>query len=140
MTRLRSLSAALCLSLILASGLTQNGGPPAYAQVDCAAVARQQTGFNPAVPPPTAMASPQVAGSGSRARGAAAGAVIGGASGNAGAGAAAGAVAGGVAQRSRSRRAARSQNEAIAQQQQAGQAAYNQAFSACVAQHGGAHP
>jgi hypothetical protein len=135
MTRLRSLSAALCLTLGASSVLA----PPASAQVDCAAVARQQTGFNPAVPPPTAVASPQVAGSGSRARGAAAGAVIGGASGNAGAGAAAGAVAGGVAQRSRSRRAARSQNEAIAQQQQAGQAAYNQAFSACVAQHGG-HP
>ena len=100
---------------------------------DCASIARQQTGYDPSHPPPTAVASAQVAGSGSRARGAAAGAVIGGASGgDAGKGAAAGMVAGGVAQRSRNRRGARSQNEASSQQA----AAYNQALSTCMAARG----
>lgn len=115
----------------------QSGGAPANSQAECAALATQQTGFDPSrSPPPPAQASAQVAGSGSRARGAAAGAMIGGAAGDAGAGAAAGAVAGGVSQRSRSRRSARQQNDAVAQQQQAGQAAYNQALSSCLAKHG----
>ena len=100
---------------------------------DCARIATQQTGYNPAAPPPPAQASMQVAGSGARARGAAAGAIIGGASGgDAGAGAAAGAVAGGVAQRSRNRRGARAHNEANASQQ----AAYNQALASCMAGRG----
>jgi hypothetical protein len=104
----------------------------------CAAVATQQTGYDPSrPPPPPAQASPQVYGSGSRARGAAAGAIIGGASGgDAGQGAAAGAVAGGVAQRSRNRRSARAQNEATAQNQAAGQAAWSQAKANCMAAHG----
>lgn len=113
------------------------GAAPTGDQAACSALATQQTGFDPArPPPPQAQASAQVAGSGSRARGAAAGAMIGGASGDAGAGAAAGAVAGGVSQRSRSRRAARQHNDMAAQQQQAGQAAYNQALSNCLAQRG----
>jgi hypothetical protein len=104
----------------------------------CAAVATQQTGYDPSrPPPPPAQANPQVMGSGARARGAAAGAIIGGASGgDAGTGAAAGAVAGGVAQRSRNRRGARAQNEAMAQNQASGQAAWNQARANCLAAKG----
>jgi hypothetical protein len=138
MKPLRPITLGLWLGLIPGLALGQ-GATPTSDQTECSAVATQQTGFNPAhPPPPTAVANQQVAGTGSRARGAAGGAVIGAAAGNAGAGAAAGAVAGGVAQRSRSRRAARQQNEANAQQQQSGQAAYNQALSACLASRG--HP
>lgn len=126
------LVAVVGLSLIATEAPAQSSD-----HAKCAAQATQQTGYDPSrPPPPQATASPQVAGTGSRARGAAAGAAIGAAGGNAGAGAAAGAVAGGVAQRSRSRRAARAQNEATAQQQQSGQAAYTQALNACLAGHG----
>jgi hypothetical protein len=115
----------------------QDAAKQASDMAECSAKATQQTGFDPARPPPPPVAaSPQVAGSGARARGAAAGAVIGGAGGNAGGGAAAGAVAGGVAQRSRNRRAARAQNDAIAQQQQAGQAAFDHARTACLTGRG----
>jgi hypothetical protein len=132
MKTLPCFAAGLCLTLVPALTLAQGNGQPT-----CAAWATQQTGYDPArPPPPQAVPNQQVAGSGSRARGAAAGAVIGGAAGDAGAGAAAGAVAGGVSQRSRNRRATRSQNEANAQQQQAGQAAYNQALQSCLASRG----
>jgi hypothetical protein len=128
-------AAGLCLALLPGLALAQ-GGAGVNVQADCAAYATQQTGFDPARPPPQAVADPRVAGTGARARGAAAGAMIGGISGNAGAGAATGAVAGGVTQRSRSRRAARQQNAAIADQQQAGRAAYDQAYSACLGGRG----
>jgi hypothetical protein len=146
MKTLLLLSSALFVAVVPTAGFTQAAGPApgqssanqASDEVECSALATQQTGFDPARPaPPPATASPQVAGSGSRARGAAAGAMIGGASGgDAGAGAAAGAVAGGVAQRSRSRRSARAQNDAMAQNQQAGQAAYAQARAACLSSRG----
>jgi hypothetical protein len=127
----------LWLGLVPVVALAPGGGA-AIAQPSCAAQATRQTGFDPARPPPQAVANPQVAGSGARARGAAAGAIIGGASGgDAGKGAAAGAVGGAVVQRSRNRRATRAQNDANAQQQQSGQAAYNQALSNCLA--GGGH-
>lgn len=133
MKKIPQVAATLFLSLLPAAGLAQSTSK----QSECAAQATQQTGFDPSrAPPPPVTASPQVAGSGSRARGAAAGAMIGAIGGDAGTGAAAGAVAGGVTQRSRSRRAARQQNEAAAQQQQSGRAAYNQALSACLAAHG----
>jgi|WetSurMetagenome_2_1015567.scaffolds.fasta_scaffold60999_2 hypothetical protein len=142
----QSLATALCLCLVPVASVAQTVSPAKgqdSAQQsrdisECSAQATQQTGFNPAAPPPPqASASPQVAGSGSRARGAAAGAMIGGATGNdAGAGAAAGAVAGGVSQRSKSRGTARQQNEATAQQQQTGQAAYTQAKNACLTSRG----
>jgi hypothetical protein len=122
---------ALCLGL--APVLTLAPGSVASAQQSCGAWATQQTGYDPnRPPPPQATANPRVAGSGTRARGAAAGAVIGGIAGDAGKGAAAGAVAGGVTQRSRNRRAARAQNDANAQQQAAGQSAYNQALQSCL--------
>ena len=133
MKRIPQIATALCLSLLPSTGLAQSASD----QAACAAQATQQTGFDPSrPPPPPATASPQVAGTGSRARGAAAGAMIGAVGGDAGTGAAAGAVAGGVTQRSRSRRAARQQNDAMAQQQQSGQAAYNQAMTACLAARG----
>jgi hypothetical protein len=124
---------------LVISGLCVIAASTVYGQgtadAECSALATQQTGFDPArPPPPPATASAQVAGTGARARGAAAGAIIGGASGgDAGQGAAAGMVAGGVAQRSRSRRSARQQNEVVAQQQQTGRAAWDQARSACLA-------
>jgi hypothetical protein len=139
MNRCISAAAAVCMVLVQAPtpAQAQDASQQARDQADCSALATQQTGFDPArPPPPPAQANPQVAGSGTRARGAAAGALIGGAAGNAGAGAAAGAVAGGVTQRSRNRRAARAQNDAIAQQQQAGMAAYNQARAHCMSSRG----
>jgi len=129
------LMTALCLDAAPAAVMAQPVAP--NDQAECSALATQQTGFDPnRPPPPPAAANPQVAGSGTRARGAATGAVIGGVAGNAGGGAAAGAVAGGVTQRSRNRQAARSQNEAMAQQQQAGMTAYNQALASCMAARG----
>ena len=131
------LAAVLCLG---ASGVAvaQDASKQAHDEAECGRIAIQQTGFDPArPPPPQATPNMQVAGSGARMRGAAAGAVIGGASGgDAGKGAAAGAVAGGVAQRSRNRRATRAQNPANAQVQQGGMAAYTQAKSACMAGRG----
>jgi uncharacterized protein YcfJ len=130
MKLLSRLGMAACLALVAP---TPTFADTTSDQRDCSAIATRQTGYNPAAPPPVAQASPQVAGSGARVRGAAAGAVIGGASGgDAGKGAAAGAVAGGVAQRSRNRRAARSANEGAAAQQ----SAYNQAMASCMAGRG----
>ena len=126
------LGAALAALVISPAANGQDSAQQAKDQAECSSIATQQTGFNPAMPPPAAAASAQVAGSGSRARGAAAGAAFGAIGGNAGAGAAAGAVAGGVAQRSRNRRNARAHNDAVAQQQ----AAYDQARTACLAGRG----
>ncbi len=125
---------ALCLGLVPVLTLAPGGVARGASQPSCAAWATQQTGYDPARPPPQAVPNARVAGSGTRARGAAAGAVIGGVAGDAGKGAAAGAVAGGVTQRSRNRRAARAQNDATAQQQ----AAYNQALQSCLASR--SHP
>jgi hypothetical protein len=128
----RAFTTGLCLGLIPVLALAP-GSVATSAQQSCASWATQQTGYDPArPPPPQAVANPQVTGSGARVRGAAAGAVIGGVAGAAGQGAGAGAVGGAVVHRSRNRRAAREQNEAVAQQQQAGQAAYNQALQACI--------
>jgi hypothetical protein len=110
----------------------QDAARQAQDQAECSTIATQQTGFNPAMPPPAAVANAQVSGSGTRARGAATGAAIGAMSGNAGAGAAAGVVAGGVTQRSRNRKTARAQNDAMAQ----GQAAWDQARAGCLSSRG----
>jgi hypothetical protein len=97
----------------------------------CYQWAVQQTGFDPAKPPPQAAQPPTTAAGttpGAGARGAVGGAAIGAIAGDAGAGAAAGAV---VA-RSQSRR----QNAAASQQQQTGtqqkQAAFGKARAACL--------
>jgi hypothetical protein len=97
----------------------------------CDKWATQQTGFDPAKPPPAPAAAPTTATGttpGAGARGAARGAVVGGIRGDAGAGATAGAVAA----RGQSRR----QNAATGQQQQAAtqqqHAGYDKARSACL--------
>ena len=107
-------------------------------QRECSTWAIEQTGFDPAAPPPQLAPPPtQVTGTGARARGAAAGAIVGGVSGgDAGEAAVAGAVVGGMAQRGRNRRAANAQQQAVAQQVGAGQAAYAQARSACLSGRG----
>lgn len=104
-------------------------------ETQCGSWAVQQSGYNPANPPPAAApAQPApVTGSGARVRGAAAGAVVGEIGGNdVGNAAAKGAVAGGVVRRNKNRAAASQQNQAAAQQQQAGQAAYANARQACL--------
>ena len=102
---------------------------------ECYTWAVQQSGVDPAkqaAPAPAAQPAP-VTGSGTRLKGAAAGAVIGGATGgDAGSGAAAGAVVGGVVQRNRNRQAAAQQNQAAGQQQQASQASFQKARGACL--------
>ncbi len=92
-------------------------------EAECYTWAVQQSGYDPAKPPPaTATAQPApVTGSGGRARGAAAGAAVGAIGGNdVGNAAAKGAVVGGVAQRNRNRNAAAASNQAAADQQQSG--------------------
>src|SRR5881398_1012756 len=88
----------------------------------CQTWATQQSGFDPAKPPPAAApaAAPPVTGSGARARGAAAGAAVGAITGNdAGDAAVAGAVGAASAQRGANRRAARDQQASASSQQQA---------------------
>lgn len=103
-------------------------------EAECGTWAVKQSGFDPSKPPPApaAQAAP-VTGSGARVKGAAAGAIIGGATGgDAGDSALAGAAVGGVAKRNQNRKAAAAQNEAAAQQTQAGQGAYTKARGACL--------
>ena len=101
----------------------------------CSSWATQQSGFDPANPPPAAapaQAAP-VTGSGARARGAAAGAAVGAITGNdTGDAAKAGAVGAAAAQRGANRRAARDQQAASSQQQSAGLASYQKARAACL--------
>jgi len=102
---------------------------------ECYTWAVQQSGVDPAKQAaPAAPTQPApVTGSGTRAKGAAAGAVIAGATGgDAGRGAAAGAVTGGVVQRNRNRQAAAQQDQAAAQQQQAAQGSFQKARGACL--------
>lgn len=104
---------------------------------ECSTWATQQSGFNPAAPPPPQAQAAGATGSGARVKGAAAGAAIGAVSGgDVGEAAVAGAVAGGVARRSRNRREARAVNEANAQGVQAGHAAYMSARGACLSGRG----
>jgi hypothetical protein len=124
------------LVVILGLGLAGETGLARAAET-CNEYAIKQSGFDPSRPPQQVQADTRVTGSGARARGAAGGAIIGGIAGDAGTGAAAGAVGGAVIHRSRARRAARSQNEGIAQQTAAGQAAYDQAYQACIARKNG---
>ena len=100
----------------------------------CNTWAIQQSGYDPARPPAAAQAqTAPVTGSGARVRGAAAGAAVGAVGGNdVGNAAAKGAVVGGVVRRNKNRAAASQQNEATAQQQQAGASAYWNARQACL--------
>jgi hypothetical protein len=113
------------------------GQSPARQQKDeaeCSAWATRQTGYDPARPPPVAVAQPTpVTGSGARVRGAAVGAAVGGITGgDVGDAAVRGAVVGGVARRVANRRAAKAQNEANAQQARGAQASWSQARGACL--------
>ena len=104
-------------------------------EASCSQWAVQQTGYDPAKPPPAAApAQPApVTGSGARARGAAAGAAVGAITGtDPGDAAKAGMVGAAAAQRGANRRAAREQDAAASQQQQAGQAAFAKARAACL--------
>lgn len=104
---------------------------------ECSTWATQQSGFNPAAPPPPEAKAAGATGSGSRVKGAAAGAAIGAVSGgDVGEAAVAGAVAGGVSRRMRNRQNARAVNEANAQASQAGMAAYTSARGACLSGRG----
>jgi hypothetical protein len=116
----------------------QSSARQAKDQSECSSWATKQTGYNPASPPPVAVAQPApVTGSGARVRGAARGAVIGGiVTGDAGRGAATGAVLGGVRQRVTNRRAADAQNQANAQHAQATAASWSQARGACLTGRG----
>ena len=104
-------------------------------EASCAQWAVQQTGYDPAKPPPAAAPAqqPPVTGSGARARGAAAGAAVGAITGNdTGDAAKAGAVAAASAQRGANRRAARDQQAQASAQQGAGQEAFGKARAACL--------
>jgi hypothetical protein len=113
----------------------QSAGQQKKDESECYTWAVQQSGVDPAKQAaPAAPAQPApVTGSGTRVKGAAAGAVIAGATGgDAGRGAAAGAVTGGVVQRNRNRQAAAQQDQAAAQQQQAAQGSFQKARAACL--------
>ena len=114
-----------------------NGQSPSQQQRDesqCATWATQQSGYDPARPPPTAVAQPApVTGSGARVRGAAVGAAVGGIAGNdVGDAALRGGAVGGVTRRVRNRRAANEQNQANAQYAQNAQASWAGARGACL--------
>ncbi|MGH7303816.1 MAG: glycine zipper family protein [Candidatus Rokuibacteriota bacterium] len=110
-------------------------------QYECHAWAKQQTGFDPAAPPPTAGAPPPAQGGAVRgaARGAAVGAVGGAIGGDAGKGAAIGAAVGGTAgvmrQNQHNRAAAQASQQAQAQQQTA-YGNYERAYATCLTGRG----
>jgi len=125
---------SLACAAVLFSGAALSQAPSPADESECNSIAIQQSGYDPAKPPPapTAQAAP-VTGSGSRAKGAAAGAAVGAIGGNdVGNAAAKGAVVGGVAQRNRNRGAAAQANASASQQQQSGAAAYQSARAACL--------
>src|SRR5947209_13042803 len=113
MTTLRVLVAACVMAALPAAAqfvYPAKGQSPDQQKKDesaCYGWAVEQSGFDPAKPPPAAAPAPAppVTGSGARARGAAAGAVVGGVTGNdAGDAAKVGAVVGASAQRSANRK------------------------------------
>ncbi|HEX3122157.1 MAG TPA: hypothetical protein VHQ21_02560 [Rhodanobacteraceae bacterium] len=125
---------SLAYTALLFSSAAYSQSPSPADEAECNSIAIQQSGYDPAKPPPapTAQAAP-VTGSGTRARGAVAGAAVGAIGGNdVGNAAAKGAVVGGVAQRNRNRGAAAQANASAAQQQQSGAAAYQSARAACL--------
>jgi hypothetical protein len=104
---------------------------------ECHVWAAQQSKYDPTKPPQqTAAAGPPTTATGTTpgagVRGAARGAVVGGIMGDAGAGAAAGAVAARGQSRRQNAAQAQQQQQAGAQQDQAGMAAYQKARSVCL--------
>ena len=110
-------------------------------QYECHNWAKQQTGFDPAAPPPTAGAPPPQQGGAVKgaARGAAVGAVGGAVAGDAGKGAAVGAAVGGTGgamrQNQHNRASAQASQQAQAQQQ-AAYGNYEKAYATCLAGRG----
>jgi len=103
----------------------------------CSNWAVNQSGFDPAKPPPPTAVAKGATGSGAGVKGAVVGGGIGAVSGgNAGEAAVAGAVAGRVVQRNRNRREAAAINNANSQQVQAGYDAYDRARAACLTGRG----
>src|SRR5213075_1076579 len=78
-----SMKVSLACVALAFSGVALSQAPSEAEQAECSNIAVQQSGYNPANPPPApaAQAAP-VTGSGSRARGAAAGAAVGAIGGN----------------------------------------------------------
>ena|SRR5438045_127468 len=104
---------------------------------ECYTWAVQQSGYDPAKPPPAqpaAQAPTTATGTtpGAGARGAARGAVVGGIVGDAGAGAAAGAVAARGQSRRQNNAAAQQQQQASTQQQTAASSGFQKARTACL--------
>ncbi len=102
---------------------------------ECHLWAVEQSGYDPANPPPVPQASSPkpVTGSGARLRGAVGGAIIGEiADGDTGDAALAGAALGGLRERGRQRRAQQESQNAAAQKQQSGLSNYNKARAACL--------
>jgi outer membrane lipoprotein SlyB len=103
----------------------------------CSSWAVQQSGFDPAKPPPPTAVAKGATGSGAGVKGAVVGGGIGAVSGgNAAEGAVAGAVAGRVIKRNKNRQEAKAINNANAQQVQAGYDAYERARGACLTGRG----
>ncbi|HEY1329317.1 MAG TPA: hypothetical protein VGI14_20455 [Casimicrobiaceae bacterium] len=141
-TRIRWTAVSMLCACLAANGaLAQQYVYPAKGQGkeqqkkdegECAQWATQQSGYNPASPPPaTGSGKPQTATGtdvGAGARGAARGAVVGGMMGDAGAGAAAGAAAA----RGQSRRTNRNEAQQASAQQGAAQQSYLKARAACL--------
>ena len=115
----------------------QSAGQQQKDEGECHAWAVKQSKYDPANPPKqAAAAAPATTATGTTpgagARGAARGAVVGGMMGDAGAGAAAGAVAARGQSRRQNAAQAQQQQQAGAQQDQAGLTAYQKARSACL--------
>lgn len=115
----------------------QSAKKQATDEQQCSTWAVNQSGFDPAKPPPPTAVAKGATGSGAGVKGAVVGGGIGAVSGgNAGEAALAGAVTGRVIQRNRNRREAAAINSANSQQVQAGYAAYERARAACLTGRG----
>ncbi len=116
----------------------QDGLQQAKDEQECYGWAKQQTGIDPAAPPPEPAEAKKVKGAGAKgaAAGAGGGAAVGAIVGDAGEGAAAGAVIGGMKGRRQQRQAnkqAEKQAEAAAKQQQEQRiGTFRKGFSACL--------
>jgi len=115
----------------------QNAQQQKTDEAECYTWAVQQSGYDPAKPPPAQQAAQAPTTStgttpGAGARGAARGAVVGGIVGDAGAGAAAGAVAARGQSRRQNNAAAQQQQQASTQQQTAAASGFQKARTACL--------
>ncbi|HSD38208.1 MAG TPA: hypothetical protein VLC92_11915 [Rhodocyclaceae bacterium] len=144
---LRTSIAVLCLGMATAASAQyaypskgQSADQQKKDDYECRSWATGQTGHDPSKPQQPVAAAPAPVPAGGRARGAAAGAVVAGiADEDVGKGAAVGMVAGGVAQRGQRRQQARAQdaqNQQAAAATQQGNAAFQNAWGACMGGRG----